>query len=75
MQKTTVTDMLSLSIPERIVLVEDLWDSIAAKAEAIELTDKEKQVIDQRIEAYHCNPNAVSPWNEVYKRIVKNYEV
>ncbi|MBU0701714.1 addiction module protein [bacterium] len=75
MQKTTVTDMLSLSIPERIVLVEDLWDSIAAKAEVIELTDKEKQIIDQRIEAYHCNPNAASPWNEVYKRIVKNYEV
>ncbi len=75
MRKTTVTDTLSLSIPERIVLVEDIWNSIAAKADAIELTNKEKQIIDQRIEAYHCNPNAVSPWNEVYQRIVKSYVV
>ncbi len=74
MQKTMVTDTLNLSIPERIVLVEDIWDSIAAKVDAIELTDKEKQILDQRIEAYHCNPNAVSPWNEVCQRIVKRYE-
>lgn len=45
------------------------------KADAIELTDEEKQIIDQRLEAYRRNPDAASPWNEVYQRIVKSYEV
>lgn len=42
MRKITASDTLSLSIPERILLVEEIWDSIAAKAEMIEITDEEK---------------------------------
>ncbi len=58
------------SIPERIQLVEDVWDTIATEAEAIELTEDEKKIIDERLEAYHRNPDLGSPWEDVYKRIV-----
>jgi len=68
-QKITVTDTIALSIPERIQLVEDIWDTIAAEAEAIELTEDEKKIIDERLEAYHRNPDLGSPWEDVYKRI------
>ncbi|MBI4334867.1 MAG: addiction module protein [Chloroflexi bacterium] len=70
MKKITVTDTLDLSIPERIQLVEDIWDTIAAEAELVELTEEEKKVIDERLEAYHQNPNLGSPWEDVFKRIV-----
>ncbi|MDD2717500.1 MAG: addiction module protein [Candidatus Wallbacteria bacterium] len=33
-------------MPERIQLVEDIWDTIAVKADSIELTEKEKKIID-----------------------------
>ena len=72
MGRITVSDTLALSIPERILLVEEIWDTIAAKAEMIEITDEEKRIIDQRLQAYYKNPNAASPWEDVYKRIISN---
>ncbi|MBM4137091.1 MAG: addiction module protein [Nitrospira sp.] len=70
MKKITATDTLTLSIPERIQLVEDIWDTIAAEGQSIELTEDEKRIIDERLEAYHRNPDLGSPWEDVYKRIV-----
>jgi putative addiction module component (TIGR02574 family) len=70
MRKISATDTLELSIPERIQLVEDIWDTIAAKADTIELSREEKKIIDQRLDAYHKNPDFGSPWTDVFKRIV-----
>lgn len=70
MKKITATDVLELSIPERIQLVEDIWDTITAQAISVELTDDEKKIIDARLEKYHQNPELGSPWEDVYKRIV-----
>ncbi len=70
MENIKVTDTLKLSIPERIQLVEDIWDTIASETESIELTENEKKIIDERLEAYHKNPDEGSPWDDVYKRIV-----
>lgn len=73
MKKITATDALELSIPERIQLVEDIWDTIAAQADSLELTEHEKKIIEERLEAYHANPELGAPWNEVYKRIVARH--
>lgn len=70
MKQITAADALTLSIPERIQLVEDIWDTIATEPEAIELTEEEKRMIDERLEAYHRNPDLGAPWEDVYKRIV-----
>ncbi len=69
MKKITAADTLELTIPERIQLVEDIWDTIKSKAYLIELTEEEKSVIDNRLENYHENPEAGSPWEDVYNRI------
>ncbi len=74
----TAKDTLSLSISERISLVEDIWDTIVAESIVAEsahqtgLTDEEKRMITRRLESYHRNPDKVSEWNDVYNRIVKN---
>ncbi len=70
MKRITATDTLELSIPERIQLVEDIWDTIAEKTELVELTKEEKKIIDERLEAYHKNPELGSPWEDVYNRLV-----
>ncbi|HMF31054.1 MAG TPA: addiction module protein [Candidatus Lokiarchaeia archaeon] len=67
--KITAADALQLSIPERIQLVEDIWDTIATGADAIELDDGEKKIIDERLIAYHQDPLSGSPWEDVLKRI------
>ncbi|MCD6273596.1 MAG: addiction module protein [Deltaproteobacteria bacterium] len=71
MKTFSVTDILDLSIPERIQLVEDIWDTIAVEADSVELTEKEKKIIDARLDAYHQNSDLGSPWEDVFKRIVK----
>ena len=70
MKTLAATDTLDLSIPERIQLVEDIWDTIAVEAGAVELTEEEKKIIDERLAAYHQNPDLGSPWDDVFKRIV-----
>ena len=75
MRNITAVDTLQLSISERIILVEEIWDTIAADIDAIEVTEEEKYLIDQRLEAYHQDPNAVSPWKSVHQRIIKNHEI
>lgn len=69
MKKITATDTLDLSIPERIQLVEDIWDTIALDANSIELTETDKKIIDERLDAYHRDPNVGSPWDDVLKRM------
>lgn len=66
---TKAADILELSIAERIQIVEDIWDSIAAVPEAVELSEEQKKELDRRLEAYHQNPDAGSPWIEVRERI------
>ena len=73
MNKVTVIDTLQLSIPERIQLVEDIWDSIANQADLVELTEAEKTLLDERLNAYHQNPSAGSPWSTVYQRITRQH--
>jgi putative addiction module component (TIGR02574 family) len=70
MKHITATDTLELSVPERIQLVEDIWDTISNEPEAVQLSDEEKKIIDERLEAYHRNPALGAPWEDVYKRIV-----
>jgi len=71
MSRLAKEDILGLSISERIQLVEDIWDSIAELPEAVILTDDQKRELDNRLEAYHLNPNEGSPWQEVRQRIQK----
>ena len=62
-------DVLGLSIPERIQLVEDIWDTITEVPEEIGLSEEQKAELDQRLDAYHRNPGEGSPWDVVRERI------
>ena len=66
---TKAEDILELSVAERIQMVEDIWDSIAAVPDAVSLSEEQKKELDRRLEAYHQNPEAGSPWTEVRERI------
>ena len=45
----------TLSIGERIRLVEDLWDSIAADQALLPLTDEQRIELDRRLDAYESD--------------------
>jgi putative addiction module component (TIGR02574 family) len=54
-----------LSVGERIALVQEIWDSIAADAERSPLTEEQKQEVDRRLAAHRANPQAAIPWEQV----------
>ena len=63
------SDILSLSVPERILLVADIWDSVAEVPDIVPLTEEQKNELDRRLDAYHANPTRGSPWEVVKERI------
>ena len=54
-----------LGIEERLALVEELWDSIAADSSAVPLTEAQRTELDRRIAEHQANPDDVVPWEEV----------
>ena len=65
----SLADVLKLSVAERIQLVGDIWDSIAAVPEAVPLSNAQRAELDRRLDAYHRDPTAGSPWDDVRQRI------
>jgi len=59
-----------MSVAERILLVEEIWDSIAAEAEKQPLTEAHTQDLQRRIAALQSNPKAGSRWEEVKARLL-----
>jgi putative addiction module component (TIGR02574 family) len=54
-----------LSVADRIALVQDIWDSIAAEVEQAPLTAAERQEVERRLAAHRANPDAAIPWEQV----------
>ena len=47
-----------LPVEERLRLVEELWDSIAADRQQLPLTDAQKEELDRRLDAYEKDPGS-----------------
>jgi len=62
----------NLSIPERIRLVEEIWDTIAEESEAFELTDAQKRELDRRLESARNNPGQGRTWDEIKAEFMKS---
>jgi putative addiction module component (TIGR02574 family) len=69
-------DFRRLPIPERLQLVEDIWDSIAqdATAETLPLSEHEKALLDERLADLEANPEAGRPWPEVRQEIIDRFQ-
>lgn len=64
-------DILKLSASERILMAEAIWDSVTDKENLIELSDEDKLLLDERLNAHISNPEEGSSWDEVKKRTNK----
>ena len=61
--------ILNLSVSERILIVEAIWDSISENEETVALSEETRQLLDDRLIAHQNNPNEGSSWEEVKSRI------
>jgi putative addiction module component (TIGR02574 family) len=61
-----------LPIPQRMQLVEDIWNSIAAEGQLSEVPTSHKEELDRRLADLEKNPEAGSTWDEVKSRLSKS---
>lgn len=65
-------DFRELSLAERIQLVEDIWDSIAAEnPDAIEVTAAQREEIRRRVREHDADPATALPWEQVRARLLR----
>ena len=64
-------EIRNLSVSERVVLVEQIWDSIAEDEAQFHLTDAQKAELDQRLAQRVSSGSRGSYWADVKRRIVK----
>lgn len=67
-----VSEILQLSVAERIQIAEDIWDSISANPESLELSKAQKVELDKRLENYEANPDDGIEWETLKKNILQN---
>lgn len=61
----------SLSIVDRIRLVQDIWDRLGDQGDEPKLTDDLKAELDRRIDELDRNPDAGIPWEVVKARALE----
>jgi putative addiction module component (TIGR02574 family) len=67
--KISMADVLRLSVAERILLVEDIWDSIAINPESLEITEAQRSELDARLAEYRKDPSAGTDWEDLKRRM------
>ena len=63
------TKLQDLPLEERLRLVEDLWDSIAAEEQNVVLTEAQRELLDERLDAYELDGDPGEPAGAVVERI------
>ena len=64
-----MSSILKLPIEDRIRLVEDIWDSIAADQLALDLTQAQKAELDKRLDAFEKDDDVGREVSEVISDI------
>ena len=67
--QSTIEDIKQLSVAERILIVEDIWDSIVSSNQQFPVSDEHKKELDVRLKAHSDKPHNVKSWGEVKKNI------
>jgi putative addiction module component (TIGR02574 family) len=69
-------DYRRLPVPERLKLMDDIWDSIAqdATAQTLPVSDADKALLDERLAELEKNPGPGADWPDVRARILNRFK-
>lgn len=62
-------DIASLSLEERLRLLDELWESLSRTPEAIPLTNAQREELDRRLDELEQDGPVGIPWEEVLRRL------
>ena len=58
-----------LSVPEKILRVQDLWDQIAQSPDDVDLTNAQRAELERRLRAHEDGPGVYPTWQELRQRL------
>lgn len=62
-------EIQSLSVSDRLQLIEEIWDSLVETPEAVPVTDAQRKELARRRRAHARSPSAAKSWGEVRARL------
>jgi len=63
-----------LSLEDRIALMHELWDSIAAEPGCPPLSDSLRQELKRRMVEHQANPNDAIPWEQIKAEALARFQ-
>ena len=66
----TIPDVKSLTAAEKLLLVGELWDALAAHPTEVPVSREQMAELDRRMEAYRRDPIHVISWEEIQQRLL-----
>ncbi len=61
-----------LSNSEKVTLAQELWDSVIANQQALDITQEQKDELDQRLAQFEMDTESGASWQDVKARIINS---
>jgi putative addiction module component (TIGR02574 family) len=58
-----------LSVPDRVRLVQDIWDTLQPTASELPLTETQRSLLDSRLAEHQADPDSAVPWEVARARL------
>jgi putative addiction module component (TIGR02574 family) len=69
MRTIDIPEISHLSTPEKILLLEDLWESIASQESEVPVPESHKEELDKRLERHVHSPGKLLSLKQLQARI------
>ena len=70
MPRSALDEILDLPVPDRIRVVEEIWESIVAAPETLPVPQSQRDELDRRLKLHQEDPEAATPWETVRSRLL-----
>lgn len=69
-----ISEINKLDLADKIILVEDIWDSIARNNNELPLPEWQKNELEKRYSEYKTGKLDLHDWNAVHEDLRKKYK-
>lgn len=69
MKVSEISAIYQLSVSERIILVEDIWDSISSEETSVSVPGSHEEEIERRFLRYKSNPENLLSLEQLQERV------
>ena len=74
MEPNRITDEIKrLSLPQRLIIAQDIWDSIALESDKLTMPEWQKSELEKRYDQYKQGKLRLHDWREVHAELRERY--